>query len=128
MTAVHWHLVRRGHTQLIGSQKQKTGDPFQFLTLFRTHREADFYCRHSGLWNQGIRPRQNALTTLHESTSSVGFSSPVGHALAEGVHTIGVFVGFNHFQESCWEYYRVSSTGVDGCPKIETLPENERPV
>jgi len=128
MTAVHWHLVRCGHTQMIGSQKQKTGDPFQFLPLFRTHREADFYCRHSGLWSQGIRPRQNSLSIPSDSNSAAGFSSLVGHAAAEGVHTIGVFVGFNHYQESCWEYYRVSRQGVDGCPKIEMLPENERPV
>jgi len=128
MTAVCWHLVRCGHTQLIGSQRQTTGDPFQFLPLFRTYREVDFYCRHSGLWDQGIRPRHNSLTMRHDSTSSVGFSSLVGHALAEGVHSIGVFVGFNQHQESCWEYYRVSSESVDGCPKIETLPENERPV
>jgi len=64
----------------------------------------------------------------HDSTSSAGFSSLVGYALAEGVHAIGVFVGFNQHQESCWEYYRVSSESVDGYPKIETLPENERPV
>jgi hypothetical protein len=128
MTAVHWHLVRSGHTQLIGSQRQQTGDPFQFLPLFRTHREADFYCRQSGLWDQAIRPRHNSLTLLDDGTSSAGFSSLVGHAIAEGVRTIGVFVGFNQYQESCWEYYRVSSEGADDCPKIETLPENERPV
>lgn len=128
MTAVHWHLVRCGHTQLIGSQRQQTGDPFQFLPLFRTHREADFYCRTSGLRDQGVRPRHNALTALHDSSPSAGFSSLVGHTLAEGVNTIGVFVGFNQHQESCWEYYRVSIQGVDGCPKIETLPEHDRPV
>lgn len=128
MTAAHWHLVRCGHAQLIGTQRQLTGDPFQFLPLFRTHREADFYCRQSGLWEQGIRPRHNSLAALHERTESAGLSSLFGQSRAEGVNTIGVFVGFNLHQESCWEYYRISGTGAGVAPTIEPLPEDERPV
>jgi hypothetical protein len=132
MTAAHWHLVRCGHTQLIGSQRQVTGDPFQFLPLFRTHREADLYCRRSGLWEQGMRPRHNSLAALHETSGSTalsaGLSSLVGQSRAEGVSTIGVFVGFNLHQESCWEYYRISGQTAEGVPRIEPLPEDERPV
>jgi hypothetical protein len=132
MTTAHWHLVRCGYTQLIGSQRQMTGDPFQFLPLFRTHREADFYCRKSGLWEQGIRPRHNSLAAPRETGEakalSAGLSSLVGHSRAEGVSTIGVFVGFNLHQESCWEYYRISGETAGGAPRIEPLPEDERPV
>jgi hypothetical protein len=132
MTAAHWHLVRCGHIQLIGSQRQMAGDPFQFLPLFRTHREADFYCRRSGLWEQGIRPRHNALASPRETAgstaSAAGLSSLVGQSHAEGVSTIGVFVGFNLHWESCWEYYRTSGQTVGGAPKIEPLSEDERPV
>lgn len=128
MSAAEWHLVRSGHPQMIGSQRQTTGDPFSFLPLFRTHREADDYCRSSGLWDQGIRPRHNALSARQEGAALAGLSSLVGQALADGVNAIGVFVGFNLYRESCWEYYRVSSKAGGVSPKIEPLPEDERPV
>lgn len=128
MTTAQWHLVRCGHVQLIGFRRQVTGDPFQFLPLFRTHREADFYCREAGLWEQGVRPRHNALAVLHDGGASAGLSTLVGQSRAEGVGKCGVFVGFNAERESCWEYYRVSVAGEGGATAFEPLPEDERPV
>lgn len=128
MTTAQWHLVRSGHTQLIGFRKQVTGDPFQFLPLFRTHREADFYCREAGLWEQGMRPRHNSLAAPHDHAASAGLATLVGQSRAEGVSTVGVFVGFNAHHESCWEYYRVSVADDGGAAAFERLPEDERPV
>jgi hypothetical protein len=127
MTAADWHIVRSGHPQILGDQRQITGDPFQFLPLFRTHREADFYCRNSGLWQQRIRPRQNSLAAVHNQSSTAGLSLLVCQAIADGINAIGVFVGFNTHCQSCWEYYRISSETRDGMPEIEPLPEDERP-
>ena len=109
MTAADWHIVRSGHPQVIGSQRQATGDSFQFLPLFRTHLEAESYCRTSGLWHQGIRPRQNSLTAVDNRSPAAGLSILVRQALADGVNAIGVFVGFDTHHQSCWEYFRVSS-------------------
>ena len=128
MTAVDWHIVRSGHPQIIGDQRQITGDPFQFLPLFRTHREAESYCRNSGLWHQGIRPRQNSLTAVHNPSPTGGLSLLVCQAIADGVNAIGVFVGFDSHHQSCWEFYRVSSRTLGGMPEITPLPEDERPV
>lgn len=128
MTAADWHIVRSGHPQILGDQKQITGDPFQFLPLFRTHREAECYCRKSGLWHQGIRPRQNSLSGVDNRSPTAGLSILVRQAIADGVNAIGVFVGFNTYHQSCWEYYRVSSRTLGGMPEIEKLPEDERPV
>jgi hypothetical protein len=128
MTAADWHIVRSGHPQIIGDQRQITGDPFQFLPLFRTHREAESYCRISGLWHQGIRPRQNSLNAVHTPSPTAGLSLLVRQAIAEGVSAIGVFVGFDTHHQSCWEYYRVSNRTLGGMPEIEPLPEDERPV
>ena len=128
MTAADWHIVRSGHPQIVGDQKQITGDPFQFLPLFRTHREAESYCRTSGLWHQGIRPRQNSLNAVHIPSPTAGLSLLVRQAIAEGVTAIGIFVGFNTHHQSCWEYYRVSSRTLGGMPDIKPLPEDERPV
>jgi hypothetical protein len=128
MTAADWHIVRSGHPQILGDQRQITGDPFQFLPLFRTHREAESYCRTSGLWHQGIRPRQNSLTAVHTRSPTAGLSLLVRQAIADGVNTIGVFVGFDTHHQSCWEYYRVSSRTPGDMPEIERLPEDERPV
>ena len=61
MSEAEWHLVRAGRPQLIGSHRRTTGESFQFLPLFRTHREAAHYCRQSGLWCQEIRPRHNTF-------------------------------------------------------------------
>lgn len=128
MTAADWHIVRSGHPQLIGDQRHITGDPFQFLPLFRTHREAESFCRTSGLWHQGIRPRQNSLTAVHNPGPKAGLSLLVRQAITDGVNVIGVFVGFDTHYQSCWEYYRVSSRTLDGMPILEPLPEDERPV
>jgi hypothetical protein len=128
MTAAEWHIVRSGHPQIIGDQRQTTGDPFQFLPLFRTHREALFYCQTSGLWHQGIRPRQNSLNAAHDPSPTEGLSLLVREAIAEGVSAIGIFVGFDTHHQSCWEYYRVSNRSHGGMPQIEPLPEDERPV
>jgi hypothetical protein len=128
MTSADWHIVRSGHPQIIGDQRQITGDAFQFLPLFRTHREAKSYCRSSGLWHQGIRPRQNSLTAVHDESPEAGLLSLVRQAIAEGVNVIGVFVGFDPYHQSCWEYYRVSSRTLGGMPEFEILPEDERPV
>lgn len=128
MSAAHWHLVRSGHPQVIGSQRQTNGDPFPFLPLFRTHLEADDYCRSCGLRDQGIRPRHNALAARDDGAVLAGLSALVGQARAEGVNAIGVFVGFNLYRESCWEYYRVSGKTPGGSPIMEPLPEDERPV
>ena len=128
MTAADWHIVRSGHPQIIGDQRQITGDPFQFLPLFRTHREAESYRRTSGLWHQGIRPRQNSLNAVHTPSPTAGLSLLVRQAVAEGVNVIGIFVGFDTHHQSCWEYYRVSSPTFGGMPEIEPLPEDERPV
>jgi len=128
MTAADWHIVRSGHPQILGDQRQITGDPFQFLPLFRTHREAESYCRISGLWHQGIRPRQNSLTAVHNRSPTAGLSLLVREVLADGVNAIGVFVGFDTHHQSCWEFYRVSSRNLGGMPDIKPLPEDERPV
>jgi|688.fasta_scaffold134392_2 hypothetical protein len=128
MIAADWHIVRSGHAQIIGDQRQITGDPFQFLPLFRTHREAESYCRKSGLWHQGIRPRQNSLAAVDNRSQTAGLSILFRQAIAEGVNAIGVFVGFNTHHQSCWEYYRVSSRTLGGMPEIQILPEDERPV
>ena len=128
MTVAEWHIVRSGHPQMIGDQRQITGDPFQFLPLFRTHREAEFYCRISGLWHQGIRPRQNSLTAVHDESPGAGLLSLVRQAIADGVNVIGVFVGFDTYHQSCWEYYRVTSRTLGGMPEFEILPDDERPV
>jgi hypothetical protein len=127
MTVADWHIVRSGHPQILGDQRQITGDPFQFLPLFRTHRDAESYCRTSGLWHQGIRPRQNSLATVYDRSPTAGLSILLHQAIADGVNAIGIFVGFDTYHQSCWEYYRVSSPTLGGMPKIETLPEDERP-
>jgi hypothetical protein len=128
MTAADWHIVRSGHPQIIGDQRQLTGDAFQFLPLFRTHREAEVYCRSSGLWHQGIRPRQNSLTTVPDESLAAGLLSLVRQTIADGVTVSGVFVGFDPFHQSCWEYYRVSSRTLRGMLEFEILPEDQRPV
>ena len=128
MTAADWHIVRSGHPQILGDQRQITGDPFQFLPLFRTHRDAESYCRTSGLWHQGIRPRQNSLAAVYDRSPTAGLSNLLRQAIADGVNAIGIFVGFDTYHQSCWEYYRVSSPTLGSMPEIETLPEDERPV
>jgi hypothetical protein len=128
MTAADWHIVRSGHPQILGDQRQRTGDTFQFLPLFRTHRDAESYCRTSGLWHQGIRPRQNSLAAVHDQSPTAGLSILLRQAIADGVNAIGIFVGFDTYHQSCWEYYRVSSPTLGDMPEIETLPEDERPV
>ncbi len=121
MPPVDWHLVRSGHVQINGSQRHTTGEAFQFLPLFRTYREAAHYCRQSGLWQQGIRPRQNRLAGSRERANSDSMAALVAEATARGISIAGVFVGFSDAFESCWEYFRLSSG-------FEPLPEDERPV
>ena len=91
MTAADWHIVRSGHPQILGDQRQITGDPFQFVPLFRSHRDAESYCRTSGLWHQGIRPRQNSLAAAYDRSPTAGLSILLRQAIADGVHAIGVF-------------------------------------
>ena len=128
MTAADWHIVRSGQPQMIGDQRKITGDPFQFVPLFRTHREAESYCRSSGLWHQGIRPRQNSLAAIRDQSPAAGLRILIRQAMADGVSVIGVFVGFDLDHRSCWEYFRVTSQTLGGIPDFEKLPEDERPI
>ena len=121
MPPVYWHLVRSGRLQIIGSERLASGDPFQFLPLFRTHREAEFYCRQSGLWHQHIRPRHNQLVSENKNLCESDLTEVVAQAVASGAKAIGLFVGFNAHHESCWDYFRASQA-------LNPLPENERPV
>lgn len=119
MHKAEWHLVRRGQLQIFGSQRLFTGDPFRFLPLFRTHREAEDYCRQSGLWQQGIRPLQSPIVF------------PVRQAAVDGVRVVGVFVGFSSDRESCWEYFRAAVGSLDGedtRTHFEVLPEDDLPL
>jgi len=131
MHEAEWHLVRRGQLQLFGSQRTITGDPFIFLPLFRTHREAAHFCRQSGLLIQGIRPMHGRLSKRPNAGADHQAGSLRGRAAVDGVHVVGVFVGFNSHQESCWEYFRASVVSRDGkemLARFEALPEDERPV
>lgn len=121
MPPVDWHLVRSGHVQINASQRQPTGGAFQFLPLFRTYQEACHYCRQSGLWHQGIRPRQNQLATRREPVDIDALALLMADARRQGISVAGVFVGFSDDLESCWEYFRLS-------PNVEPLPDDERPV
>jgi hypothetical protein len=126
MPHAEWHLVRAGHVQIIGSQKRVTGDPFLFVPLFRTHGEANQYCRHSTLWRQGVRPRHNRFTTRQQPAETLpnedaDFRALLDAISAEGVSVIGLFVGFNTAHESCWDYFSIS-TG------LRPLMDDEGPV
>lgn len=121
MPLAHWHLVRSGQLQVVGSEQLATGEPFSFLPVFRTHREAEFYCHQSGLWHQGIRPRHNRLSFQSSNDKDANLNAIVKQAVALGVNAIGLFIGFNTHHESCWDYFRASQT-------LESLPENERPT
>ena len=131
MSEADWHLVRGGRPQLIGSHRRSTGDAFQFLPLFRTHREAVPYCRHSGLWPQDIRPRHNRFSSKSTMRQYDGLEDLVDQAAAEGVTVVGVFVGFNSSHESRWEFLRLPSDHVSTplrLSEFELLPEEEGPV
>lgn len=131
MHKAEWHLVRRGQLQLFGSQRQATGDPFLFMPLFRTHREADDYCRRSGVWHQGIRPMHSRLSEGQSATVGDRSVSLFSQAALDGVRVIGVFVGFGSDGQSCWEYFRASVVSLDGMEMsahLEALPEDERPL
>lgn len=126
-----WRLVRRGQTQFFGSKRTSAGDPFIFLPLFRTHREADQYCKQTGLWHQGIRPMQSVLSTPGGRPDENRSAAVFGHAATDGVRVVGVFVGFGSDQESCWEYFRASCVKPDGSANVgqfELLPEDEQPL
>ncbi len=131
MSEAEWHLVRTGRPQLIGSHRRVTGEAFQFLPLFRTHREAVHYCRQSGLWHQDIRPRHNDFTSNGSKTRDDGLVKLLAQAAAEGVTVVGIFVGFNNSHESRWEYLRSPSEGVPTPLRLaafELLPDEERPL
>jgi len=131
MSEAEWHLVRTGRPQLIGSHRRVTGEAFQFLPLFRTHREAVHYCRQSGLWHQDIRPRHNEFTSKGSTTRDDGLVKLLAQAAAEGVTVVGIFVGFNNSHESRWEYLRSPSDGVPTPLRLsafELLPDEERPL
>ncbi len=131
MSEAEWHLVRTGRPQLIGSHRRVTGEAFQFLPLFRTHREAVHYCRQSGLWHQDIRPRHNEFTSKGSTTRDDGLVKLLAQAAAEGVTVVGIFVGFNNSHESRWEYLRSPSEGVPMPLRLsafELLPDEERPL
>ena len=82
MSEAEWHLVRTGRPQLIGSHRRVTGEAFQFLPLFRTHREAVHYCRQSGLWHQNIRPRHNEFASKENRSQDDGLVSLLAQAAA----------------------------------------------
>ena len=105
MSEAEWHLVRAGRPQLIGSHRRMTGDAFQFLPLFRTHREAAHYCQQSGLWCQNIRPRHNTFSTKQNTSHDDGLRFLLAQAAAEGVTVVGIFVGFNQSHESRWDIF-----------------------
>ncbi len=131
MSEAEWHLVRAGRPQLIGSHRRMTGDAFQFLPLFRTHREAVHYCRQSGLWCQNIRPRHNTFSTKKSTSHDDGLSILLAQAAAEGVTVVGIFVGFNNSHQSRWEYLRSPSEGVPSPLRLsafELLPEEDGPL
>jgi hypothetical protein len=131
MHEAEWHLVRRGQLQLFGSKRRITGDPFIFLPLFRTHREAECYCRQSGLWHQGIRPMHSRLSEDRGATDGNQLASLFSRAAVDGVHVVGVYVGESSDRESCWEYFRAALGNPDGtacAAHFEALPEDERPM
>lgn len=131
MSEAEWHLVRTGRPQLIGSHRRITGEAFQFLPLFRTHREAVHYCRQSGLWHQNIRPRFNEFASKGNTNPEQGLVSLLAQAAAEGVTIVGIFVGFNNSHESRWEYLRSPSEGVPTPLRLsafELLPDEEGPL
>ena len=131
MSEAEWHLVRAGRPQLIGSHRRTTGESFQFLPLFRTHREAAHYCRQSGLLCQEIRPRHNTFSTKGNTSHGDGLRILLAEAAAEGVTVVGIFVGFNNSHESRWEYLRSPSEGVPTPLRLsafDLLPEEEGPV
>jgi len=131
MSEAEWHLVRTGRPQLIGSHRRITGEAFQFLPLFRTHREAVYYCRQSGLWHQSIRPRHNRLTSKENSSQDDGLVNLLAQAAAEGVTVVGIFIGFNNSHESRWEYLRSPTDGVPTPLRLsafEHLPDEEGPL
>ncbi|NBS31271.1 MAG: hypothetical protein EBS83_00230 [Planctomycetia bacterium] len=121
MHVADWHLARSGNFQLIGSARLITGESFRFLPLFCSHDEAQQYCRQSGLWHQGIRPRHNYFVSGGAEQEMTGFEELVTQAVHAGAVAVGVFIGFNDSHESCWEYFRASNA-------TELLPESERPV
>ena len=130
MSEADWHLVRGGHPQLIGSHRRSTGEAFQFLPLFRTHREAVHYCRQSGLWHQHIRPRHNEVSNKTSTRKDNGLVGLLHQAATEGVVIVGVFVGFNNAHESRWEFLRSPSHDVSTPLRLsafELLPEEDGP-
>ena len=131
MSEADWHLVRAGRPQLIGSHRRSTGEAFQFLPLFRTHREAVHYCQKSGLWHQHIRPRHNKISNKRNTCRENGLELLLQQAATEGVAIVGVFVGFNKSHESRWEFLRSPLNDVSTPLRLsafEVLPEEEGPV
>ena len=127
MSKTSWHLVRAGRPQIMGDKRLLNGDTFLFLPLFRSHREADYFCRQAGLWAQDIRPRQHHLAAGHSATEATGVRALAHAAREEGVNVVGVFIGFNSNRESCWDYFRVT-TELNALPHLLPLTEDERPV
>ena len=130
MSEADWHLVRGGRPQLIGSHRRSTGESFQFLPLFRTHREAVYYCRKSGLWHQHIRPRHNKFSNKRNTHQDNGLERLLQQAAREGVAVVGVFVGFNNSHDSRWEFLRSPADDASTPLRLsafEVLPEEDRP-
>jgi len=128
MSTTRWHLVRSGHPQFVASQRLVNGDAFQFLPLFISHHEAEHFCRHVGLWEQPIRPRIHSLACRQSGSVAEGFQALVKRACAEGVSVVGVFLGFNVDEESCWKYFRCEMASPSGPPFFEPLAEDEHPA
>lgn len=128
MSTSRWHLVRLGQPQFIASQRLINGDAFQFLPLFISHHEAEYFCRHVGLWEQSIRPRNHSLAAGRGVAAADGFQELVRRAFAEGVQVVGVFLGFSPDEESCWHYFRCGMASSDGLLRLEPLSEDERPA
>ena len=128
MATSRWHLVRLGQPQFIASQRLINGDAFQFLPLFISHHEAEYFCRHVGLWEQGLRPRNHSFAAGRGAAVADGFQELVRRAFAEGVQVVGVFLGFSPDEESCWHYFRCGMASSDGLLRLEPLSEDERPA
>lgn len=108
MMRIDWHLVRSGQFQLFGSRRHASGDAFQFIPLFRTHREAEHFCRQSGLWQQGLRPKRNGLLPGETATSAEGLASLIRDACRDGVRIVGVFVGFDSDLDGQWNFFHAT--------------------
>lgn len=129
MMRMDWHLVRAGQFQLFGSRRHASGDAFQFIPLFRTHREAEHFCRQTGLWQQGLRPKRNSLLPGEAATAAEGLATLIRDSCRDGVRIVGVFVGFDSDLEGQWSFFHatLSDRPPDNSVNGEAFPVSLMP-